>query len=716
MIKVELLAPAGNMMCLKAAIEAGCDAVYLAGNLYGARSFAGNFNNEELVEAINMAHLYGVKVYIAANTLIYEREVNTFLDYIRFIHKIGADAVIVQDLGMMDLIRKKFPNLEIHASTQMHIHNYEGALLAQKLGIKRIVIARETPIDVIEKIKRELNIEVEVFIHGALCVSYSGQCLMSSLIGNRSGNRGTCSQCCRKAYDLYDENSNKLSNDKYLLSTKDLCTLENIDKLIEIGVNSLKIEGRMKRPEYVYLVTKIYRKVIDSYYETGKLNISKEDIIELEKIFNRSFTKGFIFGEENDNYVYQKRPNHKGILVGSVLSKINNDLKIKLTHDINLHDALRILDDKEDKGIVINKMFIEKKEVLSAKKGDIITIKYDKFVEKNSKVLLTTDYNQIRKINNSLSNLKRKVLIDIYFEAKENEKAFIKASDGVNEVSLYSSFIVEEARNVPISKENIIKQLTKTGNTVYKVGNTRINIGNIFLSIKDINELRRNVLEKLNQKRLYKKDFIENDYYIELPNFSEEKYNAVLLNVEDDYFKYKDKYDLIYTENQALLKYNNVIYKMPRVINRYSCYDKRVLIGELGSIIKYKEFDTDFSFNVVNSYSLAFLHNMGAKCVTLSYELNELQIENIIESYNKRYGKHPNTSVIVSSYPEAMICKFDLNKMFGVNKSFLVDEFNNKYKIESKSDFMRIYNYQKKEYLNHEELYKIGVNVLRVNI
>lgn len=361
MKKVELLSPVGNLDCLKAAIEAGCDAVYLSGKVFGARSFAGNFSNEELEYAINYAHLYGVKVYIAANTLIYEREVNTFLDYIRFIHKIGADAVIVQDLGMMDLIRKKFPNLEIHASTQMHIHNYEGALLAQKLGIKRIVIARETPVDVIEKIKRELNIEVEVFIHGALCVSYSGQCLMSSLIGNRSGNRGTCSQCCRKAYDLYDENSNKLSNDKYLLSTKDLCTLENIDKLIEIGVNSLKIEGRMKRPEYVYLVTKIYRKVIDSYYETGKLNISKEDIIELEKIFNRSFTKGFIFGEENDNYVYQKRPNHKGILVGSVLSKINNDLKIKLTHDINLHDALRILDDKEDKGIVINKMFIEKK-------------------------------------------------------------------------------------------------------------------------------------------------------------------------------------------------------------------------------------------------------------------------------------------------------------------------------------------------------------------
>ena len=258
MKKVELLAPAGNMMCLKAAIEAGCDAVYLAGNLYGARSFAGNFNNEELVEAINMAHLYGVKVYITVNTIIYEREVEKFLEYIRFLHKINVDAVIMQDLGMIDLVRKKFPNLEIHASTQMHIHNYEGALFAQKLGIKRVVMARETPINVIEKIKKELSLEVEVFVHGALCVSYSGQCLMSALIGNRSGNRGTCSQCCRKQYDLYDINNNKLNNDKYLLSTKDLCTLENLDTVINTGVDSLKIEGRMKSPENVYLVTKIY--------------------------------------------------------------------------------------------------------------------------------------------------------------------------------------------------------------------------------------------------------------------------------------------------------------------------------------------------------------------------------------------------------------------------------------------------------------------------
>ena len=217
MKKVELLAPAGNMDSLKAAVMAGCDAVYLGGVLFGARAFAGNFTNEEIVYAINYAHLYGVKVYVTINTIIYDSEVERFLDYVRFLHKNNVDAVIIQDIGMFDLLRKKFPNLELHASTQMNIHNYDGALLAKKLGFKRVVMARETPIDVIKKIKEEIDIEIEVFIHGALCVSYSGECLLSALVGKRSGNRGTCAQICRKKYDFYDDDKNKLNTNNYLL-------------------------------------------------------------------------------------------------------------------------------------------------------------------------------------------------------------------------------------------------------------------------------------------------------------------------------------------------------------------------------------------------------------------------------------------------------------------------------------------------------------------
>ena len=242
MKKIELLAPAGNMESLIAAINAGADAVYLSGKKYGARAFAANFSSEELIEAVKYAHLYDVKIYVTINTLIYENEMDDFINYVEFLYSINVDAVIMQDLGAMDLVRQKFPNLEIHASTQMNIHSLESVKLLEKLNIKRAVLSRELSIDDINHIKNNSNIELEIFVQGALCVSFSGQCLMSSLIGGRSGNRGTCAQCCRMKYDLVK--NSKTIDRGYLLSTKDLCALNNIDKLIDIGVDSLKIEGR----------------------------------------------------------------------------------------------------------------------------------------------------------------------------------------------------------------------------------------------------------------------------------------------------------------------------------------------------------------------------------------------------------------------------------------------------------------------------------------
>ena len=501
MKKVELLAPAGDMEVLKAAIEAGCDAVYLAGKMYGARAFAGNFSNDELINAINYAHLYGVKVYVTVNTIVYEDEVDNFINYIKFIHKNNVDAILIQDLGMFDLIRKKFPNLEIHASTQMHIHNKEGALLAKKLGIKRIVIARETPIDVIKKIKEEVDIEIECFIHGALCVSYSGQCYMSALIGNRSANRGTCAQCCRRKYDLYDENNNKLNHDKYLLSTKDLLTLDNIDKIILSGVDSLKIEGRLKSKEYVYEVVSIYRKVIDNYYLKNKTLQLKENIITLKKLFNRSFTKGFILNENNNNFTYEKRPNHQGVVIGKVISKIKNILKIKLDSDVHINDGLRILDDKEDKGLIIQSMYINNKKVLEAKKNDVIELKYNDYVKVGATVLKTTDNLLEVRINDEINKKSRKVLINVYVEAYENKKFLLKITDGINEVSSTSSNCLSKAITSPTSKDIIIRQISKIKDTVYKINNIVINMNNsVFIDLKCINEVRRNAICMLNEK------------------------------------------------------------------------------------------------------------------------------------------------------------------------------------------------------------------------
>ena len=323
MKKPELLAPAGNIESFYAAINAGCDAVYLGGKVFGARAFSNNFTNEQILEVVNYAHLYGVKVYITCNTLIYEDEVESFMEYIEYLHKISVDAVIIQDIGMMDLIRKTFPNLEIHASTQMHIHNLEGAKLLSSLGIKRVVLARETSIEEIKKIKESTNIDLEIFVSGALCMSYSGQCLMSSLIGNRSGNRGSCSQSCRMKYDLYNDET-KLSSDSYLLSTKDLNTLEYIGELIDLGIHSIKLEGRMKSEYYVYQAVKLYRSAINSYIENKKVNIDCKEVEKLQTIFNRNFTKGFLFNESNDNFLNSFRPNHMGIKIGDVIDYKNN--------------------------------------------------------------------------------------------------------------------------------------------------------------------------------------------------------------------------------------------------------------------------------------------------------------------------------------------------------------------------------------------------------
>lgn len=709
MKKVELLAPAGNMDSLKAAVMAGCDAVYLGGVLFGARAFAGNFTNEEIVDAINYAHLYGVKVYVTINTIIYDSEVERFLDYVRFLHKNNVDAVIIQDIGMFDLLRKKFSNLELHASTQMNIHNYDGALLAKKLGFKRVVMARETPIDVIKKIKEEIDIEIEVFIHGALCVSYSGECLLSALVGKRSGNRGTCAQICRKKYDFYDDDKNKLNTNNYLLSTKDLCTLKYIDKLIEIGVDSLKIEGRMKRSPYVYLVTKTYRKVIDNYYNTGKLKIDENDIIELKKMFNRNFTKGFMLNEDNNNFTYDKRPNNIGIEVGQVISKVKNDLKIKLTYDVSVHDGLRILDDKEDKGLVINKMFINNKSVLEAKKGDVITLKYDKYVEKNSKVLLTSSKKQLDSISEAIKNQERFIYIDLNFTAKENENLKLTITDGLNTVIEVLDKTPMRAINKETSFDVIKKQLSKLGNTVYKARSITLNLDdNLFINIKDINEIRRRAIRKLNEKRLYKIDFVEKDYTIGVPDFLSIKQTAVLVNKENE--SLKDKYDLIYTEDEKTKDEDSIIV-LPRIINEHPFIKNTVMIGDFGGLLKYDNFQTNFSFNVVNSYSVAFLHSLGAKLVTLSYELSLSQIKNMIEIYKKRYNKNPNTSLIINSYPECFVSKFNLNKKYNVKSGYLKDSYGNFLRVKTKGDIMVVYHFKKVNLYDIKEVFETGVNL-----
>ena len=711
MNKVELLAPAGDFSCLKAAIEAGCDAVYIGGKLFGARAFSSNFTDDEIIKAINYAHLFGVKVYVTTNTLIYDKEVERFLEYISFLHKNNVDAVIIQDLGMLDLVRQTFPNLEVHASTQMHIHNLDGASFMEKLGVKRVVLARETSISKIKEIKEKTNIDIEIFIHGALCVSYSGQCLMSSLIGNRSGNRGTCAGSCRQSYSIVDENNNIILNNKYPLSMKDLCSLENLKTLLDIGVTSLKIEGRMKSSSYVYTVVKLYRLAIDSYYKNNNIYIDEKELYNLKKIFNREFTKGFLFDEENNKVINMKRPNHQGVEIGKVINYKNNVATIKLNDEININDGLRIVG-KKDIGVNVNNFYINSKLVKTAKKGDIITIKVNDKVEKDDKVLLTLDSKLNEEINNIISSNQRKVLVKAKFIAKEDKQITFELTDFINKVVVISENKVTKALNKPITKEEIKEKLNKIKDTVYKYESLDIEIDdNIFIPLNIINDLKRKAFEELNNKRLYKIPYKRCEYKRNVKSYPKEKLLNILISKDEDVDSLKKKYDYIYSSNNI----DNTILLLPRVIDKYKeNYNKDVLVGDIGYFNKHKVCITDTSFNVVNSYTVAFLHSLGAERVTLSYELTKKQIEILINAYEERYKAHPNLELVVEGYEEVMISKFSLNKYFNNDKLYLKDRFNNLYKIKEKDNLMIIYNYKKRKDFNLS-YYDIGINSLRIN-
>ena len=708
---VELLAPAGSYEALVAAIQAGANAVYIGGLQFGARAFANNFDDETMVKAIEYCHGHNVLLYVTVNTLIYENEVEKFMEYVDFLYKNNVDALIIQDIGMMDLIRKTYPLLELHASTQMHIHNLEGVKLVEKLGLKRVVLARETSIDLIKKIKENTNIELEIFIHGALCISYSGQCLFSSLIGNRSGNRGSCAGSCRQKYNLI-VNNRKVNEENYLLSSKDLCSLENIGKLIDIGVDSLKIEGRMKSPSYVYLVTKLYRKAIDSYLKEGKVEVDLEELNDLKKVFNRNYTKGFLFNEYD--IVNSYRPNHLGIEVGKVIKSQNNYISIMLTDDLNINDGIRFIDD--DIGFIVTNILKNKKRVNHAKKGDVIEIYYCGKVSK-TKVVKTTDYLVNKKIE-QLLNQTRKIKINGSLKANIGKPLSLKISDGVNEVIVISN-IVEKAITSPISIDRIKEQLNKLGNTIYEFDDLEIiNDENIFISIKELNDLKNKAIKLLNEKRLYKNKYLKKEYKINIPDFiCEQNYNILVEDLKT-YEKIKDNdYKYIYMNNDLYDKVddNRKVLKLSRVLENHQNYNCKLLVGEFGSL-NYQDIMTDFSLNVTNSYTVAFLHSLGVAQVTLSYELTDTQIKNLIDGYKKRYNKHPNLELIVYGKEEVMISKYNINKKYNVNKSILEDRFKNKYPIIIKDNLMYIYNYKKRDLNNHKKYFEMGINNLRYNL
>jgi len=631
--KIELLSPVGNIETLYQAIHNGADAVYLAGTSYGARKFADNFTNEELVEVIKYSHLYGVKVYITVNTLIYEHEVEDCLNYIEFLHKNGVDAIIMQDLGLIKLVREKYPNLEIHASTQCHNHNEEGIKLLKKLGVTRVVMARELSLEEINNIKED--IEKEVFIHGALCVSYSGCCLFSSLNGGRSGNRGECVGSCRLPYKLIKNNEKVILKDKYLLSTKELNTINNLPQLISSGIDSLKIEGRMKSPHYVGYVTRLYRTLIDKYYNNEELILNKEELINLKKLYNREFTSGYLFNDKNIMNI--KTPNHQGIEIGKVISTDKKYIKIKLTNDnLSQNDGIRFK--TTNKGMIINRLYDQNKLLKSKVDKDNICYLDNKFPVKKDDILLKTiDSTLINELENySL----KKIPVTINIECLIDKKLKLTITDGINEVTEYGQ-VIELAKSREVTKEDIIKYINKLGNTPFITNDLKIiKDNNIFIGLSNLNETRRLAIDKLiTLRENTKKDVIINT--ITSKNITKEENITItaLVRTEEQLKVCLDNNldNLYLTDYNLYNKYkhlDNVYYRVDRLDNEKDLVGEKLLVPEIGNIYKYKDNNTligDYYLNVTNSNTINYLLSLGLNRVTLSPELDDIRLKDIMK-------------------------------------------------------------------------------------
>lgn len=649
-MKHEILCPVGNMECLYQAVANGADAVYLSLKNYGARKFADNFSNDTVIDAIKYCHLYGVKVFVTMNTLVKTEEVPSFLNQVEFLHKNHVDAIIMQDFGMICLVREMFPNLEIHASTQANNSSVDTVKLFYKLGVKRVVFSREMSIDEIEKI--DVPIEKEVFVHGALCVSYSGCCLMSSMIGNRSGNRGECAGCCRLPYSLFYKND--LINKGYLLSTKELNTSPLINKLLDSNIYSFKIEGRMKSPLYVGFITRFYRNLVDNYYDNKQ---AIEENEKLKTIFNREFTVGRLFN--CDDIINTKSPNHIGMPIGKVVEITPKKIKIKLNRRLNQGDGIRFL--QSGKGFIVNYMYDKNNKLISYSDDYCYLLNTINLSDKDE-VSKTYDI----KLNQEYETLpKRNIDVCVTVKAKIGSKLMINISDGVNSCFSYAS-IVEEAKNAPISKDRIKKQVEKMGNTPFVCKNTIIDMDdNIFISIKELNELRRLIISKLIDKRISCKDnFLKKDVSFEKIDLKYTSFTTVSVYNEEQLKKCLELgVERIYVNNYQLYKKysknNNVYLKTKRCsFNILNNLEKNSLVGDYFDFsLDTNNLVGDYPLNVYNIYTAYYLYKMGLNIVTLSLELSNYEIDKFISSFKNKFSFLPSLEIVCYGRSMNMIIK-----------------------------------------------------------
>src|SRR5438552_1952532 len=443
--KVELLAPAGSFEALVAAVENGADAVYLAGQHFGARKFAKNFSDEELRRGVDFAHVRGVKVFLTVNTLVFNDEFRDLVPFLAMAREAGVDAVIVQDLGVMRLLREAFPDFPLHISTQATVHNAKGVRWLEDLGAERVILAREMALRDITEMKEKTGAQLETFVHGALCYCYSGQCLMSSLIGERSGNRGACAYTCRLPYDM-TQNADVMPDvrEKHVLLSKDLNQIESIPKLIEAGVTSFKIEGRMKRPEYVAVVTRAYRNAIDRHY-AGNFHVTDAEREALLRVFNREFTPGYLEGKEKWAFTSWDTSGNRGTPLGEVVDAGHGWVRARLADTLSVKDGIVIQHmptwghekggEPEEYGFTVTQISHAGRFVTEAGPGMTVEVKGEQHASPGDIIFKTADHDTLAAARDSFERPRRRVAIETDVRVAPGEPIRVAMKDVARDVT-----------------------------------------------------------------------------------------------------------------------------------------------------------------------------------------------------------------------------------------------------------------------------------------
>ncbi|MBP2030598.1 putative protease [Methanohalophilus levihalophilus] len=700
MKKPELLAPVGDWDSLVAAVENGADAVYMGSDLFSARAYATNFSEEELEEAIDFVHIRGVKAYVTVNTLIKDSEFEDAIDLLYQICNMGADAVIVQDIGLLSEALQAYPELPLHASTQMTAHNIPSVELLAEMGVKRIVLSREMSFESIKNLKETCGIEIEVFVHGALCICYSGQCLMSSMIGGRSGNRGYCAQPCRRKYELTKNGQEIETPGDYLLSPQDLCAASMIPELIEAGVDSFKIEGRMKRPEYVAGVVRMYRTFIDRYVESPEsYYVSEDEIEDLMQLFNRGFTSAYLEGQDR-GMMSRENPANRGLELGKVIGYNRNygQVRVKLQRALKQGDGISI----GETGIHATTIYRNGKRIKEAFPGDIVEIS-SPMVENEKFVFKTSDFSQIDTLQKTYTSPHplRKIPVDIEARIKVGNPIEIRMKDTDSlSVQVSSDFDVEEAKSRPMDSEKIEEQLRKLGNTIFEASSINVEIeGNVFVPLKALNNLRNEAAEILAEKRaesshraceLYILPEFSIDYSEEVPSLSvavssfKGAEEAVLGGANTIYFDYpispvdfKRARFLCQEHRCRLYLFTPRICMDSEMADVLKVFEMAVecdgIIASNAGVLNLAHqrgipVIADSPLNVFNSYSSSFLKGKGSVMSTVSPELTLEEINEIAMSFESEAIVEGRLELMVSEYcllaellgcsgPSESICK-----------------------------------------------------------